>query len=218
MSGAMDFPRLRVPLSQAEARSLALGDIVRLDGEAIVTIGLPTHKRMLEHIRAGKPLPFDLTGGSLYHLSICSRENNGRIESLYVNPTTSTRFNSFMPQIVQRFGLTSLSGKGGLDMVCVRAMQEAGCVYFSMIGGSSALLSQGVAEVVETAWDDFIMQFRLTRVRLDGFGPLTVAIDAHGNSIYEQLARDARHRMPDILERMRAARAASASENNPRIS
>lgn len=205
----MDFPRLRVPLSPEDARSLALGDIVRLDGEIVVTIGLPTHKRMLEHIRAGKPLPFDLSGGSLYHLSICSREDNGRIESLYVNPTTSTRFNAFMPDIVRRYGLTSLSGKGGLDLACVRTMREVGCVYFSMIGGSSALLSQGIAEVVETAWDDLIMQFRLTRVRLDGFGPLTVAIDAHGNSTYDLLARDARDRMPDILERMRAARTAS---------
>lgn len=202
----MEFPRLRVPLSPEDARSLALGDIVQLDGEVVVTIGLPTHKRMLEHIRTDKPLPFDLTGGSLYHLSICSREDNGRIESLYVNPTTSTRFNAFMPDLVRQFGLTSLSGKGGLDMTCVHAMQEAGCVYFSMVGGSSALLSQGVADVIETAWDDLIMQFRLTRVRLDGFGPVTVAIDAHGNSMYEQLTQAARDRLPGILETMRATR------------
>jgi fumarate hydratase subunit beta len=89
-------------------------------------------------------------------------------------------------------------------------MQDSGCVYFSMTGGSSALLSEGVTQVIETAWDDLIMQFRLTRLRLDGFGPLTVAIDAHGNSIYEHLADDARNRLPGILGRLRAARAATS--------
>lgn len=75
-----------------------------------------------------------------------------------------------------------------------------------MPGGASPLLSGGVAEVLDTAWDDFIMQFRLTRVRLDGFGPLTVAIDAHGRSLYDDLARAARERLPDILARLRTGR------------
>ncbi|WP_204313276.1 fumarate hydratase C-terminal domain-containing protein, partial [Klebsiella michiganensis] len=84
-------------------------------------------------------------------------------------------------------GLTMVGGKSGLSMECVEAMREVGCVYFSVIGGASALMSMGLEEVVETAWDDMIMQFRLTRVRLSGFGPVTIAIDAHGNSVYETL-------------------------------
>jgi fumarate hydratase subunit beta len=204
----MEFPRLRVPLSREDARSLKLGDLVVLDGEIVATIGLPAHRRILDHVREGVPLPFDLTGGAFFHLASCSREADGRIEPLYVNPTTSTRFNPYMPTIIRSFGLSAVSGKGGLDAECVRAMQEVGCVYFSMIGGSSALLTQGVQAVVATAWDDLIMQFRLTRVRLEAFGPLTVAIDAHGNSIYENLSAAAHSRLPGILDRLRESRIA----------
>jgi len=202
----VELPRLRLPLSRADAQALSVGDVVALDGEAVVTIGLPTHRRMVEYIRDGKQLPFDLTGGAFLHLSICSREAGGHIDPLYVNPTTSTRFNPLMPTIIRRFSLCATSGKGGLDGECVRAMQEVGCVYFSIPGGASALLSSGVAEVLETAWNDLIMQFRLTRVRLDGFGPLTVAIDAHGRSLYDDLARAARERLPAIMEKLRAER------------
>lgn len=202
----MDFPRLRLPLSRDDARALKLGDIVVLDGEISTTIGLPTHKRIVEYIEQGKDLPLDLDG-TLFHLAICSREADGKIDPLYVNPTTSTRFNAFLPPIIRRYNLHGLSGKGGLGPECVAAMQETGCVYFSMVGGSSALLSLGVKEVVTTVWDDFITQFRLARVRLEGFGPLTVAIDAHGNSLYENLSRSAQERMPDILQRLSASRA-----------
>lgn len=202
----MDLPRLRLPLTPAQARALKLGDLVALDGEAVVTIGMPTHQRIMTHIEEGRPLPFDLSRAAFLHLSICSREREGSIEPLYVNPTTSTRFSPFMPTFIRTFGLCATSGKGGLDAECVKAMQEVGCVYFSMVGGASALLSQGVAEVLATAWDDLIMQFRLTRVRLDGFGPLTVAIDANGNSLYADLTRAAEGRMPAILERLREER------------
>jgi len=79
-------------------------------------------------------------------------------------------------------------------------MRETGCVYFSVVGGASALLSMGLQEIVETAWDDMIMQFRLTRIRVSGFGPVTIAIDAHGNSVYQSLGASAQERLPSILE------------------
>jgi fumarate hydratase subunit beta len=202
-----DYRRVQLPLSRETARDLKLGEVVVLDGEIAATIGLPTHKRILEYIAAGEPLPLDL-GGALFHLSICSEARDGGFDPLYVNPTTSTRFNAMLPSIIRTFDLHALSGKGGLGEDCVRAMRDTGCVYFSMVGGSSTLLSRGVKEILITAWDDLIMQFRLTRVRLEGFGPLTVAIDAHGNSLYENLSQTARERMPDILARLNAGRAA----------
>jgi fumarate hydratase subunit beta len=202
----MDIPRLKLPLSREDARALALGDVVALDGEAIVTIGMPTHQRIMAQIADGKPLPFDLSGAAFFHLSICSRETDGSVEPLYVNPTTSTRFNPFLPTMIRTYGLTATAGKGGLGAECVRAMQEVGCVYFSMVGGASALMSQGVKAVLATAWDDLIMQFRLTRVQLENYGPLTVAIDAHGHSLYDDLAVRAEQRLPGILDRLTAAR------------
>ncbi|QCI69501.1 fumarate hydratase [Phreatobacter stygius] len=199
----MDLPRLNLPLTREAALGLAVGDLVLLDGDVVITAGFPTHQRMVACLDAGKPLPLDLAGAAFVHMGICCREDGERLEPLYVNPTTSTRFNALMPTIIRRFGLTAVGGKGGLSAESVAAMREVGCVYFSIVGGASALLSASVQEIVETAWDDLIMQFRLTRIRVSGFGPVTVAIDAHGNSLYQSLQASAEARMPAILSSIR---------------
>ena len=85
-------------------------------------------------------------------------------------------------------------------------MREVGCVYFSMVGGAAPLLTEGVREVLQTGWDDLIAQFRLTRLRVERFGPLTVAIDARGNSLYDRLSAAARDRLPQIMAALNAAR------------
>lgn len=198
---------LDAPLTPGVARSLNCGDVVFLTGEFVGTAGHPTHKRLYEAIAHGEAPPIDLDGAAFFHLGSMSEETDGRIRPRYVNPTTSTRFDAFIPTIVRHFGITALAGKGGLGPECVAAMQEVGCVYFSMIGGSAPLLTEGVREVVETGWDDLIMQFRLTRFRVEKFGPLTVAIDAHGRSIYDDLSRSAHERLPGIMARLNAGRA-----------
>ncbi|MGL4285768.1 MAG: fumarate hydratase C-terminal domain-containing protein [Phreatobacter sp.] len=202
MTMALDteLPRLTLPLTREAALALRVGDLVLLDGELVITAGFPTHQRMVACLEADKPLPLDLAGAAFVHMGICCREDGERLEPLYVNPTTSTRFNALMPSLIRSLGLTAVGGKGGLSAESVQAMREVGCVYFSIVGGASALLSASVQEIVETGWDDLIMQFRLTRIRVSGFGPVTVAIDAHGNSLYESLLASATERMPAILE------------------
>lgn len=193
---------LDIPFSPEVARSLRAGDIVRLTGEVVATAGYPAHQRLVQEIEAGRPPPVPLHGGALFHMGSMSRSDGATLRPLYVNPTTSTRFNAFIPRIVRHHGLTALAGKGGLDAEGVAALRETGCVYFSMVGGAAALLTEGVQEVVGTGWDDLIEQFRLSRLRLAGFGPLTVAIDAHGNSLYHDLAARAQARLPAIMARL----------------
>lgn len=191
---------LDLPLTPTVARSLAIGDTVHLRGEAVVTAGFPTHQRLAACIEAGKAPPVSLDSRAFFHLGGMSRPENGKLAALYVNPTTSTRFSTFMPRIISHFGLTVVAGKGGLDAVSVAAMRKTGCVYLSMVGGGAPLLTEGIAEVIETGWDDLIAQFRLTRVRLDMFGPLTVAIDAQGHSVYADLASQAHERLQSIMD------------------
>jgi fumarate hydratase subunit beta len=197
---------LSLPLTTAQARELRLGDVLRVSGDAVVTAGYPTHERLVGAIAAGAPPPIPLQGGAFFHLGCMSRLQDGVQTPLYVNPTTSTRFNAFIPDIVRHYGITLLAGKGGLDAASIAAMREVGCAYLSMVGGAASLLTEGVCEVVKTGWDDLIQQFRLTRLRLRDFGPLTVAIDAHGNSLYEQLTEQAQDRLPDILRRLEQRR------------
>lgn len=210
-----EIKRLKLPLTAEEARSLKLGESVILDGEAVGTAGHPTHKRLYESLKTGTPLLFDMKGGSLFHMgSLCRQAEDGRQLVEYMNPTTSTRFNDFLPDIVRELSLTSLAGKGGVDMATVEAMRDTGCVYFSMVGGASALLSRGVTERIETGWNDLIEQFRLSKFKLESFGPLTVTIDAWGNSLYDSLQKRANDRMADILADLDRRRAAAAKSSN----
>ena len=192
--------RLRLPLSEETVRSLACGDIVYLDGEIVMAAGLPTHQRIIEYIDAGKPLPVELRGAAMLHIAGYSREVDGKCEVLYINPTTSTRFNEYMPKIITSLGLRLTGGKGGLDASCAQAMKETGCAYLSFPGGGSTLLTRAIKEVVSVDWTDLIFHYRLVKIRVEELGPATVGIDAHGNSLYETLTRDAEARIPDILK------------------
>jgi fumarate hydratase subunit beta len=205
-----EIRRLRLPIDEATVRSLKAGDFVELDGDIVLTAGLPTHQRILDHIDNDTPLPIDITGGTLFHLGSYSRDTPAGFEVLYINPTTSTRFNAVMPKIIRYYGLRLVGGKGGLDHACAEAMRETGCAYLSFLGGGSPLLSDAIKEVKAVAWSDLVSHYRLVKLRVEGLGPLVVGIDANGNSMFETLSARAAARMPDILHDLEAARASSA--------
>jgi fumarate hydratase subunit beta len=197
------FRTLRMPLSREEARSLRAGDMVLLDGEITITAGLPTHHRLLRCAEEGVDPPIALAGGSLLHLGSYSRETpEGGLEVLYMNPTTSTRFNALMPRLIRHFGLTAVGGKGGLDAASAQAMAEVGCVYFSFLGGGAPLHSAAIRGVRKVAWNDLVTHYRLVKLAVERLGPVTVAIDAHGHSLYHSLQERAAARMPEILARL----------------
>jgi fumarate hydratase subunit beta len=197
------FRTMRMPMSREDARSLRAGDMILVDGEIVITAGLPTVQRLVACAEEGRDPPFALQGGSLLHLGSYSRDTaDGGLEILYMNPTTSTRFNHLMPRLIRHFGLTSVGGKGGLDACCVAAMAEVGCVYLSFLGGGAPLHSAAIEAVQEVAYPDLVAHYRLVRLSVRGLGPLTVGIDAHGNSLFDMLQEQAQQRMPAILARL----------------
>lgn len=198
--------RLQFPLSEADARGLRAGDLVTIDGEIVITAGLPTHERLLGCLEGKEPLPMQLQEASVFHLGSFSRDTGNGFELLYLNPTTSTRFNPLMPRLIDAFHWHAVGGKGGLDRRSAEAMQRAGCVYLSFLGGGCTLLSQAIQEVVEIGWPDMLTHYRLVRLKVEGLGPATVGIDAHGRSLYEEEAASARERLPGILAQLDAAR------------
>ncbi|MGF6767693.1 fumarate hydratase subunit beta [Paraburkholderia sp. GAS199] len=190
---------LRLPLTRESVLDLKLGDMVRLSGEITVTIGLPTHRRMAEAITNGTPLPVDLRDGAFFHLSTYVDETAAGPVPLYLNPSTSTRYNPWMPTLIRGLGVRLVGGKGGLDEASVAALRECGGVYLSFLGGGANLLSRSLRRVVAMNWPEYISQFRLLTLEVEQLGPATVAIDAHGNSLYTQLHERATERMPDII-------------------
>jgi len=204
-----------MPISAEQARALKVGDTVLIDGDIVVSAGLPTYHRIAEYVREGRELPIDLTHGVLFHLGSYSRETpQGDLEVLYINPTTSTRFNPLMPGIIRGLGLHAVGGKGGLDAACAEAMQEAGCVYLSFPGGGSALLSEALRGVRQVAWPELLTHYRLVKLRVEGLGPATVGIDAHGNSVYDDLKAGSQERLQAIFTELDQDRAASAQASS----
>lgn len=206
MSGIVEHD-LRLPLSDADVRALKVGDIVYVSGEIHSTAGIPTHKRMLDCLARGEALPFDLTGGALFHLGSYNIEDDkGGLKILYINPTTSTRFNDLMPQLIPALGLRLTGGKGGLDARSAQAMKDAGCVYLSFLGGGAPILTDAIKRVTGIGWRDMISHYRLVRIEVERLGPLTVAIDAHGNSVYDDTIKAMQDKRASILAELRADR------------
>ncbi|VCU70467.1 L(+)-tartrate dehydratase subunit beta [Pigmentiphaga humi] len=208
----MNTHRLNLPVDAARIAAIQAGDLVYLSGDIVITIGLPTHQRMVDYAREGTPLPVDLQGGAFLHLSSYNRESDAPsgYEALYMNPTTSTRYDAYMPTLIRSYGLRIVGGKGGLGEESVEAMRETGCIYLSFLGGGCTLLAHAIREVVAVHWEDYISQFRLVTLRVEDLGPATVGIDAHGNSLYRTLREDAQQRLPGILDELDRQRAQAA--------
>lgn len=194
---------LETPLDVDALAALDLGDQVYLTGEIFATAGIPTYQRLLGCLDGQEETPFDLTGAALFHLgSICDEAPDGTRKIVYLNPTTSTRFNKHMPRLIRGFGLRAVGGKGGLDAESAATMAEAGCVYLAFLGGGAQILTDGVREVSGVGWGDMIEHYRLTRLRVEALGPLTVGITTRGESVFDQTARGAAARRADILADM----------------
>ncbi|WP_028605860.1 fumarate hydratase C-terminal domain-containing protein [Ottowia thiooxydans] len=202
--------RMQFPLSREDALRLRAGDLVILDGEIVITAGLPTHQRLIAALGGAEPLPMDLRGQSMFHLGSYSREVGDKFKVEYINPTTSTRFNPYMPTLIRELQLHAVGGKGGLDSACAQALREVGGVYLSFLGGGCALLSAAVKEVIHVGWPDMLIHYRLVRLRVEGLGPVTVGIDAHGNSCFDMVREQAADRLEGIMNELAVDRAKAA--------
>ena len=198
---------LNLPLDEAGGRALAAGDLVYLSGEIVVSAGLPAHHRLLEAIDGQRDFPFEMKHSAFFHLgSYIADTPEGGVYIEYINPTTSTRFNDLMPKLIGSLSLRMVGGKGGLDSRSVEAMRETGCVYLSFLGGGAPLHSQSIRRVVAVGSPDIVSHYRLLKLEVDDLGPLTVAIDAHGRSLYDELHASARAALPGILADLKASR------------
>lgn len=207
MNNNSSIKKLTLPLDIDEIRALKAGDVVTLSGDVVITAGIPSHQRILQYLSESKPLPIDLQDGALLHLGALTETKEGGARKLvYMNPTTSTRFNNLMPDIIRGLNLRIVGGKGGLDTNCAKAMQETGCIYLSFIGGGATLLTRAVEEVIETQWTDMIAHYHLTKLRVNALGPAVVGIDANGCSLYDSIAENAELNKAKILEGLNQAR------------
>lgn len=175
---------LKTPLSEEDVRGLKLGETVYIDG-VVYTGRDEVHIHALEYLEKGEKIPVEFKGSALFHCGPIMRKVGDGWEVVAAGPTTSSRMNSLEPDFIEKFRPGAIIGKGGMSKPTVDAMKEFGCVYLAITGGAAVLAAKGIESVSGVEWFELGMPEAIWVLNAKEFGPLTVGIDAHGNSLYD---------------------------------
>ena len=187
----------------AEILKLRAGDEVTVQGH-IIGIRDRTQIRIFDQ---GVEPPMDLRGAFLLHTAPNVRkvseddEGRGTYEKICIGTTTSARMVRFTEPLGEQYGVRAICGKGGFPDDAIEPMQKLGMVYFAIVGGAAALETTQIEEIEEVAWEE-LMPECLWKFRVKDFGPLTVGIDAHGNSLYREVQDRAKEKLEEIYARL----------------
>jgi fumarate hydratase subunit beta len=171
---------VRLPLTDETIEKLHAGDHVRLTG-VIYTARDAAHKRMIEALDRGEPLPFDIRGQVVYYVGP-TPARPGRVIGA-AGPTTAMRLNPYTPRLLEA-GLKGAIGKGGRDRAVREAFQKNKAVYFLAVGGTGALLSKRVKSAEVVAYEDLGTE-AVRRLEVEDF-PVVVVNDMYGDDLLEQ--------------------------------
>jgi L(+)-tartrate dehydratase beta subunit len=186
-----------------EILKLRAGDEVTVQGH-IIGIRDRTQIRIFDE---GVEPPMDLSGAFLLHTAPNVRkvsedaEGKGTYEKICIGTTTSARMVRFTEPLGQQYGVRAICGKGGFPDEAIEPMQRLGMVYFAIVGGAAALETTQIEEIEEVMWEE-LMPECLWKFRVKDFGPLTVGIDAHGNSLYHDVQESAQEKLKEIFARL----------------
>ncbi len=172
--------KVSLPLSEDALKDLRAGDNVLLTGVMYVARD-SAHKRMIEALEQGNPMPFDVKGQTVYYMGPSPARPGQVIGS--AGPTTSGRMDAYSPRLIAE-GLKGMIGKGMRSQSVKDAIQKHGAVYFAAIGGAGALISRSIKKSEVIAYEELGAE-ALLRIEVEDF-PATVIDDIYGGDLYEQ--------------------------------
>jgi L(+)-tartrate dehydratase beta subunit len=191
---------LQPPITEAQARALRLNDTVTLEG-TLYGIRDATQIHMFDR---GRKTRFDLAGHAVIHTA----PNVMKVKADAANPagyaptcigtTTSDRMERFTRPLMSQNGVRLVIGKGGLRDDSLQAFAELGGAYLAIVGGAAALETTWVEAIEDVDLDDLHPE-SLWKFRVRGFGPLVVAMDSHGGSLYARVRSDSQGRRAKAL-------------------
>ncbi len=117
-------------------------------------------------------------------------------------PTTSTRMDIFEDEFIKNFKARVIIGKGGMGKRTTDAMQKYGAIYGAFTGGAAVLAAEAIKSVRTVEWADLGMPEALWIFETEDFGPLTVAIDSHGNNLFEDVKKKTEESRKAIYEKL----------------
>jgi fumarate hydratase, class I len=172
---------LRTPITEEQVRELQVGDVVLISGEM-----LTGRDAVHAHLMKNEP-PVSLQGSALYHCGpVVLKNGNYRITA--AGPTTSIREEPYQGEIIRRYGVRAVIGKGGMGAKTLAAMKEHGAVYLNAIGGAAQYYAKCIDEVVDVKLLEFGIPEAMWRLRVTDF-PAIVTMDAHGNSLHADVEK-----------------------------
>lgn len=171
---------LKEPFTKDKLKPLRAGDTVLLTG-TIYAARDAAHRKLIELIEAGEPLPLEIEGQMVYYAGPTPARPSNPIGS--VGPTTSYRMDAFTPALLRR-GLAGMIGKGPRSEEVKACAAAEGAVYFAAIGGAGALIAQSVRSSEVVAFAEMGTE-AIRRLYVENM-PLIVAYDAVGGDVFDR--------------------------------
>ena len=180
--------RLTTPLSEETIRSLKVGDVVLVSGR------LHTGRDAVHHHLMSHEPPVDLRGGGIYHCGPVVRKDGDTWTVTAAGPTTSIREEPYQGEIIKRYGVRLVIGKGGMGATTLAALREAGAVYLNAIGGAAQFYAKTIDGVDGVSLLEFGTPEAMWHLRVTDF-PAIVTMDAHGNSLHKDVEQESGDRL-----------------------
>jgi L(+)-tartrate dehydratase beta subunit len=191
---------LTMPINEAQTRALRIDDSVSLNGP-LFGIRDATQIALFDR---GRTTRFDLHGHAVIHTApnvrkvAVSADNPTGYASVCIGTTTSMRMERFTEPLMRDLGVRIIVGKGGLARASLDAFRKYGGVYLAIVGGTAALETTWIEAIEDVDLDDLNPE-SLWQFRVRDFGPLLVAMDSHGASLYDAIDHAARDRRAAAL-------------------
>jgi fumarate hydratase class I len=187
---------LDLPLSEDTVRSLHAGQYLELTG-TIWTARDAAHRYLADESNA---VPFPATNAVFYHCGpVVTRTAEGW-QVTAAGPTTSIREEPYMARLIERFRLRGIIGKGGMGKATLAACRQFGCLYLHAVGGAAQVLASRICRVPGVHLEQFGPPEAVWQLEVERF-PVLVTMDAHGESLHEDVQRESGRRLAELLAR-----------------
>lgn len=184
---------LQMPLSEEDVRNLKVGDVVILNGE-MHTGRDALHKHLMDH-----DAPIDLIGGVIYHCGPVMLKDDAGWHVKGAGPTTSIREEPYQGDIMKKFGLRAVIGKGGMGPKTLAALQEHGGVYLNAVGGAAQYYAECIKRVNGVDFMEFGIPEAMWHLQVEGFAAI-VTMDSHGNSLHADVDKDSKAKLAQFKD------------------
>ncbi len=172
---------LNAPLDEATVRALKVGDVVMVSGRAFTGRDAVHH-----HLMSHEP-PVDLRGSLIYHCGpVVKKLDDGSWTITAAGPTTSIREEPYQADLIGRYGIRAVMGKGGMGSKTLAGLKQHGAVYLNAIGGAAQFYARCIERVDGVSLQEFGTPEAMWHLTLKDF-PAIVTMDAHGNSLHHDI-------------------------------